>query len=114
MRATRKPLTDDVWRNWAPDEKGHEPMPNWVRAAAESGAVPGAAFMLHSSVFGPRLCRPGHWVVRGPTDVYPVSPEGFALSYDFPPEPMVEEPKGDRSSDPMASLQGDSPDSVAS
>lgn len=82
MKATRKPLTDEVWQNLAPDEENHEPMPPWVKATVEFSAVAGATFMIHSERNGPRLVRPNWWIVQGPTDCYPVSPEGFEASYE--------------------------------
>lgn len=84
MKAVRRPLTDEVWLNVAFDEEGYEPMPEWVRAASESGATAGYTFNIHSEIHSPRVCKPGWWIVKGPTDVYPVSPEGFEASYETP------------------------------
>lgn len=83
MKAVRKPLTDEVWHNIAPDEPGFEPMPDWVTGDVESDAAPGLTFMIDTAL-GRRLVRPGNRVIKGPTDIYPCSEAGFKASYEEP------------------------------
>jgi hypothetical protein len=82
MKAVRKPLVDEVWYNVGKDSPDFEPMPDWVKAKAEIGAAPDTTFRLLDTVFGTRIVRPGDYVIKGPTDIYPVAPEGFAASYE--------------------------------
>jgi len=87
MKATRKPLTDEVWCNLAPDEKGYERMPLWVASVTEESAVEGKTFMIRGNAYhAPRICRVGWWVIKGPTDVYAIPPESFVASYEPIPE----------------------------
>lgn len=87
MKAKRKPLVDEVWRNLAEDEEGYEPMPEWLRSIlTDTTAQPGQTFRFDSPKFGYRIVQVGDYIVKGPTDTYPVKPDGFDASYDIVPE----------------------------
>ena len=81
MKAVHKPIEYEVWRNLAPDAPGAEPMPEWVIEKSELGAAPDKTFRVFTA-HGPGLVRPGDYVIKGPTDTYPCSPEGFAAVYE--------------------------------
>lgn len=81
MKAIHKPLAYEVWKNVAEEDKDFEPIPDWVLEKAELGAAPDRTFHIFTA-HGRVLVRPGDYVVKGPTDTYPCSPEGFAAVYE--------------------------------
>lgn len=103
MRLKHKPLEYEVWEN--SNAIGAEPMPDWVRKVAEPSAKPGTTFLIDSNneMYGRRLVPAGHYLVQGPTDVYPCSPKAIQAVYewpepnsiastDLPPEHIVQPP----------------------
>lgn len=83
MKVIHKPLEHEAWRNLASDEEAYEPMPEWVKSAVEAEAKEGTTFMVKTA-HGPAVCYVMDYVIKGPTDIYPCSPEGFAASYEEP------------------------------
>lgn len=102
MKATRKPLVDEVWCNVSGN-----PMPDWAMDASEREAKGGTTFIVHSHD-GNQLCRVGYYMIHGPTDTYVCSPEAFAASYEIPEEPVhplaglgrIEDTSGDANQKP--------------
>lgn len=78
MKATRKPITDEVWCNI----EGN-PMPEWVQKNSEVEAVSGTTFIVRARA-GNDLCRIGDYIIKGPTDTYVCSKEGFDATYEAP------------------------------
>lgn len=89
MRLKHKPLEYEVWENR--DGLGAEPMPDWVKAVAEPSAKPGTTFLIDSNneMYGRRLVPAGHYLVQGPTDVYPCSPRAIEAVYEVPQPNVV-------------------------
>jgi len=79
MKLKRKPIEDEVWRNVS----GAEPMPDWVSKIAEPGSKAGYTFRIESPEYGWRLVPMGYYIIQGPSDTYPCSPQGLLASYEL-------------------------------